>query len=162
MEFSLMKLVGQSIRPGSIFGILDKDNPRGASPPKVRLACSLATKSYIAPCAMRFSLSRGPPCFVLGENDAALLDRPSECGLAQNDSSASNSLIRHRDASLRQQNFSVADLQRETEIEPNRLLIDLRREPIAVVEDFGHWLGDRAGQASVSPRRCDNTPIIPP
>ena len=32
MEFILMKLVGQSIRPGSIFGILDKDNP-GQLPP---------------------------------------------------------------------------------------------------------------------------------
>jgi hypothetical protein len=32
MEFVLMKLVGQSIRPGSIFGILDKDNP-GQLPP---------------------------------------------------------------------------------------------------------------------------------
>jgi hypothetical protein len=32
MEFILMKLVGQGIRPGSIFGILDKDNP-GQLPP---------------------------------------------------------------------------------------------------------------------------------
>ena len=27
MEFVLMKLVGTGVRPGSIFGILDKDNP---------------------------------------------------------------------------------------------------------------------------------------
>jgi hypothetical protein len=33
MEFVLMKLVGQSIRPGSIFGILDKDNPGQLPPP---------------------------------------------------------------------------------------------------------------------------------
>jgi hypothetical protein len=32
MEFILLKLVGRSIRPGSIFGILDKDNP-GQLPP---------------------------------------------------------------------------------------------------------------------------------
>jgi hypothetical protein len=32
MEFILMKLVGQSIRPGSIFGILDKDNPAQLPP----------------------------------------------------------------------------------------------------------------------------------
>ena len=33
MEFVLMKLVGQSIRPGFIFGILDKDNPGQLPPP---------------------------------------------------------------------------------------------------------------------------------
>src|ERR1039458_8671705 len=47
-------------------------------------------------------------------------------------------LVGHRHSTLREQIFDVAQAQREPEVEPNRLLNDLRREPVAGVADFPH------------------------
>jgi hypothetical protein len=54
---------------------------------------------------------------------------------------APNGLVGDRDAALRQQIFDVAEAQGESEIEPDRVLNDLRREPIPAVTDFLHHLG---------------------
>ena len=55
---------------------------------------------------------------------------------------ASDCLVKDPNPALREQIFDVAQTQREPEIEPNRLLNDLGREPIAGVADFrhAHWL----------------------
>jgi hypothetical protein len=52
-----------------------------------------------------------------------------------------NGLIRDRNATLRQQLFNVAEAQSEPEIQPDRLLNDLKRESVSVVADFLHRLG---------------------
>ena len=49
---------------------------------------------------------------------------------------APNGLVGYRDAALRQQIFDVAKTQGESEIEPDRVLNDLRREPLLAVTDF--------------------------
>jgi hypothetical protein len=69
---------------------------------------------------------------------------------------ASNRLIRHRDASLRQQIFDVAEAQCEPKIEPDRLLNDLRRKPVPGVTDLLHPPGYRAASGTASQRRRDN------
>ena len=55
---------------------------------------------------------------------------------------ASDRLIRDPNRALREQIFDVAQAQREPELEPNRLLNDLGREPVAGVADFPNppWL----------------------
>jgi hypothetical protein len=55
---------------------------------------------------------------------------------------ASDRLIRDPNRAHREQIFDVAQTQREPEVEPNRLLNDLGREPIAGAADFphAHWL----------------------
>src|SRR5580693_8835610 len=59
-------------------------------------------------------------------------------------------------STLRQQIFDVAQAERETEVQPNRLLNDLGREPVTRVADFLHPLGYRAasGTASATLRQC--------
>jgi hypothetical protein len=47
-------------------------------------------------------------------------------------------------ATLRQQIFDIAEARYEPKIEPNRLLIDLRRESVSGVVDLRHHLGYRA------------------
>ena len=47
-------------------------------------------------------------------------------------------LVGDSNAALRQQILDVAEAQREPEIEPDRLLDDLGRKPVAGVADFGH------------------------
>jgi hypothetical protein len=49
--------------------------------------------------------------------------------------------VRDRDAALREQILDVTKAQCEPEIEPNRLMYDLGREPISGVADFIHTLG---------------------
>jgi hypothetical protein len=68
---------------------------------------------------------------------------------------ASDGLVRDRDPTLRQQILDVAKAQREPEIEPNRLMDDLRREPISSVPDFPHTLGYSANLHPTSSRRRD-------
>ena len=46
--------------------------------------------------------------------------------------------VRDRDAALREQILNVTKAQREPEIEPNRLMYHLGREPISGVADFPH------------------------
>ena len=69
---------------------------------------------------------------------------------------APNGFIADRDAAFRQQIFDVAQAQGEPEIEPDRLMNDLRWEPISTVADFLHPLGYRPARATASPRRRDN------
>src|ERR1019366_10429958 len=57
---------------------------------------------------------------------------------------------------FRQQIFDVAKAQCEPEIEPDRLLDDLRREPVPAVADFLHPLGYRTASGTASPKRRDN------
>src|ERR1700729_1737547 len=54
---------------------------------------------------------------------------------------AAHGLVRDRDAALREQILNVTKAQREPEIEPNRLMYHLGREPISGVADFPHSLG---------------------
>jgi hypothetical protein len=56
---------------------------------------------------------------------------------------AADRLVGDRDAALRQQIFDVAKAQGEPEIEPDRMLDDLKREPVPIVADFLHSLGYR-------------------
>jgi hypothetical protein len=69
---------------------------------------------------------------------------------------APNGFIADRDAAFRQQIFDVAEAQGEPEIEPDRLMDDLRWEPISTVADFLHSLGYLPARAAASPRRRDN------
>ena len=69
---------------------------------------------------------------------------------------APNGFVGDRDAAFRQQIFDVAEAQGEPEIEPDRLMNDLRWEPISTVADFLHPLGYRPARATASPRRRDN------
>jgi len=64
--------------------------------------------------------------------------------------------IRERNPAFRQQIFDVAEAQGESEIEPNRLLNDLRREPVPFVADFLHPLGYWTARGTASPKRRDN------
>lgn len=56
---------------------------------------------------------------------------------------ASDRLVGNDDPSLGQQIFTVAKAQSEPKLEPNRLLGDLGRKPISVVNDFLHRRGYR-------------------
>src|ERR1700722_20596516 len=49
---------------------------------------------------------------------------------------AAHGLVRDRDPALRKQILDVTKAEREPEIEPNRLMYDLWREPISGVADF--------------------------
>jgi hypothetical protein len=70
---------------------------------------------------------------------------------------AANRLVGDRNPALGEQIFDVAKAQCEPEIEPDRLLNDLGREPVSVVADFRHRLGYRTDRAVASPKRRDNT-----
>src|SRR5208283_468289 len=63
---------------------------------------------------------------------------------------ASDCLVRNCNSALGEQILDVTIAKREPEIEPDRLVNDLRREPISGVADFRHalWLPSR--------RRRDN------
>src|ERR1700733_2205442 len=54
---------------------------------------------------------------------------------------AAHGLVRDRDPALRKQILDVTKAEREPEIEPNRLMYDLWREPISGLADFPHTLG---------------------
>jgi hypothetical protein len=45
-------------------------------------------------------------------------------------------LVRNHDPAFGEQIFDVTEAEREPQVEPNRLLNDLRREPVARVADF--------------------------
>ena len=66
---------------------------------------------------------------------------------------AADRLVGDRDAALRQQIFDVAKAQGEPEIEPDRLLDDLRREPVPIVAVFSSfpWLPNRQGDRKPEP-----------
>src|ERR1700719_4119428 len=68
---------------------------------------------------------------------------------------AAHGLVRDRDAALREQILDVTKAQCEPEIEPNRLMYDLGREPISGVADFPHSLGYSAYLHPTSCRRRD-------
>jgi hypothetical protein len=59
-------------------------------------------------------------------------------------------------STLRQQIFDVAQAERETEVQPNRLLNDLGREPVTRVADFLHLLGYRAASGTAIAMLRDN------
>src|SRR5664279_2914137 len=69
---------------------------------------------------------------------------------------APNGLVGDHDAALRQQIFDVAKAQCEPEIEPDRLLDDLRREPVPFVADFLHSPGYLTAREAASQNRRDN------
>src|SRR5271165_5496611 len=78
-----------------------------------------------------------------------------------------NCLIRNRHSALRQQILDVAQAEGEPEVEPYRLVNDLRRETIPAVADFPHPPGYRAASGTASPMRCDNaiqsaSKLLPP
>src|ERR1700689_3468057 len=68
---------------------------------------------------------------------------------------AAHGLVRDRDPALRKQILNVTKAEREPEIEPNRLMYDLWREPISAVADFPHTLGYSAYVHPTSHRRRD-------
>jgi hypothetical protein len=51
---------------------------------------------------------------------------------------AADRFVRDRDPALSEQILDVTKAEREPEIEPDRLMYDLRREPISSVADFPH------------------------
>ncbi len=51
---------------------------------------------------------------------------------------AADRLVRDRDPALSEQILDVTKAEREPEIESDRLMYDLRREPISSVADFPH------------------------
>src|SRR5207245_518097 len=55
---------------------------------------------------------------------------------------ATHGLVGHGDPAFGQQILDIAEAQGEPNIQPNRLLDDLRREAVAAVADFSHarWL----------------------
>src|SRR5258708_40111689 len=69
---------------------------------------------------------------------------------------AAHGLVGDRDPALRKQILDVTKAEREPEIEPNRLINDLWREPISGVADFPHTLGYSAYVHPTSYRRRDN------
>ena len=68
---------------------------------------------------------------------------------------AAHGLVGDRDPALREQILDVTKAECEPEIEPNRLMYDLRREPISGVADFPHALGYSAYVHPTSCRRRD-------
>src|SRR3984957_10529828 len=68
--------------------------------------------------------------------------------------------VRDRDAALREKILDVTKAQCEPEIEPNRLMYDLGREPMSGVTGFPHSLGYSAYLHPTSCRRRDNA--LPP
>jgi hypothetical protein len=69
--------------------------------------------------------------------------RPSSSQLARNDlaelqSPAADRLVGHIDATLGEHMLDVVVAQSEAEIEPDRVLNDLRGKAMAIVTDFSH------------------------
>src|ERR1700689_4873750 len=74
---------------------------------------------------------------------------------------AAHGLVRDRDPALRKQILDVTKAEREPEIEPNRLMYDLWREPISGVADFPHTLGYSAYVHPTCYRRRDKATSSP-
>jgi hypothetical protein len=78
-----------------------------------------------------------------------------------------NCLVRNRNPAFRQQILDIAKAQSEPEIQPDRLLNDLRRESVSVVADFLHRLGDaEASRPIIGSRKINDlgnpmTPLSP-
>ena len=64
---------------------------------------------------------------------------------------ASDCFVRNCNSALREQILDVTKAEREPQIESNRLMYDLSREPISGVADFPHTLGY---SAYAHPTRC--------
>ena len=73
---------------------------------------------------------------------------------------AAHGFLRDRDPALREQILDVTKAECEPEIEPNRLIDDLGREPISGVADFPHTLGYSAYVDPTSGRRRDKALLI--
>src|SRR5208282_3458351 len=69
---------------------------------------------------------------------------------------ASDCFVRYCNSALREQILVVTKAEREPEIEPDRLVNDLRKEPISGVADFRHALRLRRIQCARSCQRRDN------
>jgi len=65
---------------------------------------------------------------------------------------ASDCFIRNYNSALREQILDVTKDKREPEIEPDRLVNDLRREPISGVADFVMLFGYQAADDVTTPR----------
>ena len=63
---------------------------------------------------------------------------------------APNGLVGHRNAAFCKEIFDVAQAQGEPEVEPDRLLNDLGREPVAAVADSLHPVGYRATKGTAT------------
>src|SRR5262249_27651042 len=63
--------------------------------------------------------------------------------------------ISNRNSAFCQQIFDIAKAQGKSQIEPDRLLDDLGREPVPFVADFAHPLGYRTASEAASPNRRD-------
>src|SRR5271155_342505 len=61
---------------------------------------------------------------------------------------ASDCFVRNCNSALREQIFDVTKAEREPEIKPDRLVNDLRREPISGIADFRHALRLRRIQSA--------------
>jgi hypothetical protein len=67
-----------------------------------------------------------------------------------------HSFISNRDAAFCQQIFDIAKAHGKSQIEPDRLLDDLGREPVPFVPNFLHSLGYRTASKAASPIRRDS------
>ena len=66
---------------------------------------------------------------------------------------AANGLVRNWNSALGEQILGVTKADREPEIEPNRLMNNLGREPISGVADFQDPLGYQAADAMTTPQQ---------
>jgi hypothetical protein len=64
--------------------------------------------------------------------------------------------ISNRNAAFCQQIFDIAKAQGKSQIEPDRLLDDLGKEPVPFVADFHHSFGYRTASKAASPIRRDS------
>src|SRR3984957_3827199 len=69
---------------------------------------------------------------------------------------APNGLVGPRHSAFRQQVLDVTQAEGEPEVEPYRLVNDLRREPVSSVADLLHPAGYRVTTRTASPPRRDN------
>src|SRR6202162_4607679 len=67
-----------------------------------------------------------------------------------------NGLVGHRHSAFRQQVLDVTQAEGEPEVEPYRLVNDLRWEPVSSVADLLHPAGYRVTRRTASPSRRDN------
>src|SRR5580692_11419760 len=67
-----------------------------------------------------------------------------------------NGLVGHRHSAFRRQVLDVTQAEGEPEVEPYRLINDLRREPVSSVADLLHPAGYRVTTRTASPSRRDN------
>lgn len=70
-------------------------------------------------------------------------------------------LVGKQDPALGEQAFDVAKAEREPQVEPNRLLNDLRREPVTRLADFRHSPRLPRIQSASKSRRLDNANASP-